>query len=367
MVSVVLPTYNRQKYLCESIESVISQTLQNWELIIVDDASDDDTGIIAEQYAKKDDRIHVIHNKHNQKLPESLNIGFRQAKGEFLTWISDDNLYEPQALEMMRNFLIKDEECMMVVGNTIFFSGDEEERNRFNQKSMYLVNTVGGCFLYRRRVLKEIGEYNKEKFLVEDYDYWLRILSKYGRIGHVDVDLFRFRRHNDSLTSKKEVEIKYQGDLLRREYINNILSWYALDKAKLTEVFSSMIRNGLITDEVRRLFSEHITELKGVISFNEKKAFYIFGAGYKGRGISEEMGDNVIAFVDTDHNKIGKKINGKEVLSIKSLKNRIEKNQILIAVDDKRIYELMCELWNCGIRHYCIMADYERKSILKQV
>ena len=365
MVSVVLPTYNGQKYLCESIDSILAQTMRNWELIIVDDASNDNTGFIAEQYAKKDDRIHVIHNEHNQKLPESLNIGFRQAKGEYLTWTSDDNLYEPQALEKMRNFLVKDEKCMMVVGNTIFFRGNEEERNRFDPKSMYLVNTVGGCFLYRKKVLEEIGGYDKEKFLVEDYDYWLRILSKYGQIGHIDVDLFRFRRHENSLTSKKVAEVRYRIDLLRREYLNNIFTQYASNKAILTEVFLSMVRNGLITDEIQERFSKYVAELEGVTSFDEKKAFYIFGAGYRGRMISDAMGENVIAFVDTDYNKIGRRINGKIVLSVGNLKEKIEEKQIMIAIDDKRTYEIMSELWNHDICRYCIMADYERKCMLR--
>ncbi len=75
-VSIVLPTYNGEKYIRESVESIINQSFTDWELIIVDDCSTDHTAMIVDQYASEDFRIKVIHNKKNQKLPQSLNIGF---------------------------------------------------------------------------------------------------------------------------------------------------------------------------------------------------------------------------------------------------------------------------------------------------
>ena len=100
-VSIVLPTYNGEKFIRESIDSILYQTFTDWELIIVNDCSTDGTPNIVNRYAASDSRIRVIHNKENQKLPESLNIGFREARGEYLTWTSDDNMYLPSALEKM--------------------------------------------------------------------------------------------------------------------------------------------------------------------------------------------------------------------------------------------------------------------------
>lgn len=81
-VSIVLPVYNGEVYLRQAIESVLAQTYENWELIIVDDCSTDGSPAIMDEYAGWDARIKVVHNKENQKLPESLNIGFRQAEGD---------------------------------------------------------------------------------------------------------------------------------------------------------------------------------------------------------------------------------------------------------------------------------------------
>ena len=106
-VSIVLPCYNGEKYLRESINSIIKQTYQDWELIIVDDCSVDRSLEIAYEYMKNDSRIKVIHNESNCKLPCSLNIGFANATGELLSWTSDDNIYYPEALEIMVDALTK--------------------------------------------------------------------------------------------------------------------------------------------------------------------------------------------------------------------------------------------------------------------
>ena len=104
-ISIILPTYNGQLYIREAIESVIKQIFKDWELIIVDDCSSDNTLDIIKEYEKLDSRIRVIHNEVNKKLPASLNIGFSYAKGEYFTWTSDDNLYLPSALYRMNLYL----------------------------------------------------------------------------------------------------------------------------------------------------------------------------------------------------------------------------------------------------------------------
>ena len=101
MVSIVLPTYNRSKYIRESIDSILAQTLHDWELIVIDDCSSDETYSIVKEYANSDGRISVLRNDKHIKLPASLNRGFAVAKGEYLTWTSDDNIYKPKALERL--------------------------------------------------------------------------------------------------------------------------------------------------------------------------------------------------------------------------------------------------------------------------
>ena len=90
LISIVLPVYNGEQYIDKAVESIIGQTYKNWELILVNDCSTDHTLEILEEYAGKDVRIRIINNTHNLKLPASLNVGFENAKGRYLTWTSDD-------------------------------------------------------------------------------------------------------------------------------------------------------------------------------------------------------------------------------------------------------------------------------------
>lgn len=89
VVSIVMPVYNGEKYLRQSIASVVNQTFKDWNLIIVDDCSTDSSPEIMNEYAKADDRIQVIHNEVNSKIPASLNNGFEEAAGRYFTWTSD--------------------------------------------------------------------------------------------------------------------------------------------------------------------------------------------------------------------------------------------------------------------------------------
>ena len=119
LISIVLPVYNGQRYLAESIESCLKQSYSNWELILVDDGSTDRTQEIIESI--HDPRVVTVRHSTNRRLPAALNSGFRQSQGELLTWTSCDNRYEPlNALETMMRFLQTDLECDMVYASCDF-------------------------------------------------------------------------------------------------------------------------------------------------------------------------------------------------------------------------------------------------------
>ena len=99
LVSIVLPTYNRAHLLGHAIRSVLAQMYRNLELIVVDDNSKDDTPSVVRSF--DDARIRCVRNDPNLKLPAALNRGFSLARGELLTWTSDDNLYAPAAIGKM--------------------------------------------------------------------------------------------------------------------------------------------------------------------------------------------------------------------------------------------------------------------------
>ncbi|WP_435645151.1 glycosyltransferase family 2 protein [Butyricicoccus porcorum] len=204
LVSIVLPVYNGEKYLRESIDSICAQTWRNWELIIVDDGSTDKTAEIAKEYAAKDQRIFYYKNEQNLRLPKNLNRGFSLAKGEYLTWTSDDNMYLPIAIEkMVKQLEVSHAEFVFASCRIIDSDGREVEYNMVNESSLKRIvgnNPVGACFMYTRKVYQEIGKYDPDYTLVEDFDYWQRIAMKFP-ITTIEEILYKYRWHSGALTS----------------------------------------------------------------------------------------------------------------------------------------------------------------------
>lgn len=204
LISIVLPIYNGEKYMRESIDSVIMQSYKNWELIIVNDCSTDNTAEIANGYVQKDSRIKYYKNEKNMRLPKTLNRGFSLAKGDYLTWTSDDNLFKENALEKMILALKKDNADFVYASyETIDENGKYIDYVKTNENGKYEIighNVVGACFMYTRKVYETVGDYDYNYTLVEDYDYWLRIFAKFNTTYIEDV-LYSYRFHSGALTS----------------------------------------------------------------------------------------------------------------------------------------------------------------------
>lgn len=212
LVSIILPVYNGERFLKEAIESVIVQTYQYWELIIVDDCSTDKTSEIAKSFIDCDNRIFYYRNKKNLKLPASLNVGFSLAKGEYYTWTSDDNVFKPNAIEKMVEAIELNESIAMVYADFDVISEDGDILDSGYTKDADLLiqgNVFGACFLYRASIAREIGPYDVTLFLAEDYDYWIRI-HRIGEIRHINEKLYFYRKNLNSLTETKKSQIVKQ-------------------------------------------------------------------------------------------------------------------------------------------------------------
>lgn len=222
LVSVILPVYNGGKYLEQSMRSVLDQTYKNLELIIVNDASTDNSLYIAQNLARDDSRIRIITNPENLKLAKSLNKGFENANGEYYTWTSDDNYYDISAIEKMVNYLEENRDSCMVCCDFIRKNEitNEEEVVKLNisPEEMIYANCIGPCFLYRKDIVDKIGKYNPKEFLVEDYDYWLRMMLK-GNISHISEVLYTYRIHQSSLTGTRIIEIMNKTSKLVEKYL----------------------------------------------------------------------------------------------------------------------------------------------------
>ncbi|GIO92511.1 hypothetical protein J31TS3_37380 [Paenibacillus lactis] len=250
LVSIVLPVYNGEDYVSSAIESILSQTYERFELIIINDGSIDRTAEILDEFAAKDQRIRVVHQE-NKKIPKTLSKGFDMACGEFYTWTSADNILPNDFLEKMVSELQKDETVGMIYANMklIDAKGDlitghgwyEEPPLSGNvilprstlELNVYPNNTIGAAFMYRAKIAKLLGHYSSYKHTLEDYDYWMRVNSLFV-LRHIESNdpIYFYRWHNKSLTAAdKELGItsnRYKLMVLddfRRDFYLTPLIW----------------------------------------------------------------------------------------------------------------------------------------------
>ncbi len=243
-ISIVLPVYNREKLLPLAIESCLNQSSKDFELIIIDDCSKDNSVLVAKKYAEQDSRIKVIVNETNKKLPSSLNIAFKEARGQYFTWTSDDNLFHENALEEMSSILDNSPDIGLVYTDYTLIDDHGKVGARLYQEPpefLPIRDCVGACFLYRADLAKQVGGYNENMQLVDDYEYWLRfgLITKFA---HISESLYFYRVHEQSLTIERKVEAKQAKralkELFKDKYIiadkikpiNDLYNWFIEDR-----------------------------------------------------------------------------------------------------------------------------------------
>lgn len=372
-VSIVMPVYNGERYLREAVESVIGQEFTDWELILVNDCSTDTTPAIMEEYRAKDERIRIIHNETNQKLPGSLNIGFTHAGGRYFTWTSDDNRYKPQALLEMFQYMETHEDAGLVFGDMDYIDEDGEKTGFVSREAeeIWASNCVGACFLYRREVAETVGGYDGDFFLVEDYDYWLRIAKRYP-VAHLPRCLYEYRNHGGSLTQTRAEKIERQLYRLRCRELDVLLS--RAGEREKEVLFINMWRQdaGKKSELQEKFFGG--TELPRALRWierkkliDENKKVILFGAGAFGKKALAYFGeDRVVYYADNNAEMAGSLISGKEVISFEELKEKKDEYQIVISVDARKIPILAAQLEENGITEYVTYLGNTKCHIAKE-
>jgi glycosyltransferase involved in cell wall biosynthesis len=237
LVSVILPVYNQAHTLAESIDSVLRQSYPYLDLIVVNDGSTDQTPQILERYST---HPHItIINQPNRRLPAALNCGFAQARGEFFTWTSGDNLMHPKQIQSLAGYLQATPEVALVYADyalidddgqpikdaeAVFMRGERGSSTVRPKREPDRLNVgfecvVGPCFMYRRGVQPLIGGYNPALEGSEDYDYWIRIHNffKVQHIGH-NHPLYYYRVHQHTMSARMKPRISRQRrQLMQRE------------------------------------------------------------------------------------------------------------------------------------------------------
>lgn len=211
-VTIVIPAYNREKYLGIAVESVLRQTYTDWELIISDDGSTDGTLEMANNFALHDSRIRVLTAEHKGAV-HALIAGFGAAAGEYIGQLDSDDLLEPEAIELTVKALDENPSWGMVYTNyrDITLTGELVSVG-WRCSIPYTKETILVAFmtfhfrLIRKPIYKQVGGFDADFDKIEDYELCLR-LSEITEIGKIDEFLYQYRHHPDSIKSRSRFEV----------------------------------------------------------------------------------------------------------------------------------------------------------------
>ena len=212
LISVVIPAYNAEQFLDETLESVLSQTYENWECIIVNDGSTDNTESIAKKWCEKDARFRYFY-KENSGASDTRNFGIKEARGEYIAFLDADDLYMPNFLKVcLENLVEKDVDLVAPkmlefwdVRNGVIKDEDEDKKDYLysGKEGIALFlhsNRITMALLCKKSVMDEVGGFTWHK-KAEDLHCWLKVLFagyKIYRLG----EYYAYRRmHNNSWSS----------------------------------------------------------------------------------------------------------------------------------------------------------------------
>ena len=220
-VSIIMPAYNTERTIMDSIQSVQAQTYADWELIIVDDASADGTARIIKEAAKIEPRIVAIINKKNSGVSATRNEGIKQAKGEWLAFLDSDDLWLPQKLELQLQFItnIESKNAGKLGGKNINnnvaisytassyinangqpYSYSLSAEEEFSYQSLLRRNLLScSSVMVKRSAMLAFPQ----GFIHEDYAVWLNIVKNHGPAYGLNQPLLRYRMAKGTKSSKR--------------------------------------------------------------------------------------------------------------------------------------------------------------------
>lgn len=214
LISVVLPVYNVAPYIKEAIDSILNQTIQDFEILVIDDCSTDATLDVIHQY--NDDRIIIITKEKNKGLIDSLNIGFKAANGKYIARMDGDDISDLKRFDKQLYILENNPEIKVCGCWLQAFGNDDKIIMHKEHHEQILVNMMVHCSMSLGAVMLERawveGEYfNEEKKHVEDYDFWSKVIWK-GKLYNIQEVLYHYRIHGNQVSNTYN-EIQKKGDI----------------------------------------------------------------------------------------------------------------------------------------------------------
>ena len=176
LVSIIMPCFNAESLIEKALESILKQSYENWELLIIDDGSTDDTAKIIKKFSSENSKIKFYSNTNNCGVAYSRNIGLYFASGDFITFHDADDISHPQRIEYLLYELLNDNKKQIVVSKYIRVNKEQKQLIVNGKKKL---NHISGMMF--REIVKEKLGFFKETNISEDSEYHERILAVYGK------------------------------------------------------------------------------------------------------------------------------------------------------------------------------------------
>jgi glycosyltransferase involved in cell wall biosynthesis len=265
-VSIIVPCYNQAQFLDECLQSVLEQTYENWECIIVNDGSPDDTEVVAKKWLEKDNRFEYLYKK-NGGLSSARNAGIKIAKGEFIQLLDSDDLLQKNKLQIQIDAFLKDTEIdISISGYRYFEDGHSELRilgrdnflpevaimkndsdiiKLFNVKNPMVISAP----LYKKSIFKTVGLFDEDLSSLEDWDFHTRCALhnlKFQHVGYFPNSFTLIRLHGDSMMRNVEKMEKAYLDFKEKRLKNQMYVEYfpiqSIKKKPIKKVIKSKIK-----------------------------------------------------------------------------------------------------------------------------
>lgn len=229
LVSIIMPAFNAEKTIVQSIESVSHQTYHHWELIIINDGSSDNTETLIQHWVEKDSRIKYYPNASNQGVSYSRNRGMSLAKGEWIAFLDSDDLWVSHKLEIQLHQMQKSNHQFSFTGVTFIdeeghpYHGNMEVKERLHYKHLLKHNSISCSSVIMHSSLIKYASFEGDQ-MSEDYASWLNILKELKECVGINQPLLIYRMSKNSKSGNKFKSALMGYRAFRHHGLNPILS-----------------------------------------------------------------------------------------------------------------------------------------------